>query len=96
MDQAGLARKWSQLIARCWADEKFKQQLLADPAATLKANGVDIPPGLTIKAYENDDKVFHLVIPAKPTDLSDVDLGRTDFSGCSQWCATTKPIGFGQ
>jgi len=27
-----------------------------------------------IKAFENTDKALHLVVPAKPTDLSDDDL----------------------
>ena len=25
-----------QIIAKCWADDAFKQRLLADPAGTLK------------------------------------------------------------
>jgi hypothetical protein len=66
-------KKMSQLIAKCWADEGFKQKLLADPAATLKAEGVELPAGLSVKALENTDKVFHLVIPVKPTG-SDEDL----------------------
>ena len=65
-----------QLIAKCWSDEGFKQKLLADPMATLKADGAELPAGLTLKAVENTDKVFHLVIPAKPTDLSDDDLDK--------------------
>ena len=67
-------KKMQQIIAKCWSDESFKQELLADPAATLKAEGVELPAGLTVKAVENTDKVFHLVIPSKPTDLSDDDL----------------------
>ena len=76
MNQEEQGKKMSQLIAKCWADEGFKRKLLADPAATLKAEGVELPAGLSIKALENTDKVFHLVIPAKPTDaeLSDEDL----------------------
>jgi hypothetical protein len=69
-------KKMSQLIAKCWSDEDFKRKLLADPAATLKAGGVEVPGGLSVKAVENNDKVFHLVIPAKPTDLSDEDLDK--------------------
>ena len=46
----------TQLIAKCWADENFKQKLLANPAATLKTQGVKLPPGLSIKAVENTDK----------------------------------------
>ena len=74
MNQDEQGKKVSQLIAKCWADEGFKRKLLADPAATLKAEGVESPAGLSIKAVENTDKVFHLVIPAKPTELSDEDL----------------------
>ena len=34
----------SEVIAKCWADEGFKQRLLADPMATLKAEGLEIVP----------------------------------------------------
>jgi nitrile hydratase alpha subunit len=76
MNQEAQGKKMSQLIAKCWADEGFKRKLLADPAATLKAEGAEWPAGLSIKALENTDKVVHLVIPAKPTDLSDEDLDK--------------------
>ena len=69
-------KKLNQIIAKCWSDESFKQKLLADPVATLKAEGMALPDGLSVKALENTDKVFHLVIPAKPTDLSDDDLDK--------------------
>ena len=69
-------KKMSQLIAKCWADEGFKQKLLADPAAMLKAEGVELPAGRSIKALADDATVFHLVIPTKPTDLSDEDLDK--------------------
>ena len=68
------AKKLQQLIARAWADDTFKQKLLADPATTLSAEGYPAPAGVTVKAVENTDKVFYLVIPAKPDDLADSDL----------------------
>src|SRR5438132_8775316 len=74
MNQEEQGKKMSQLIAKCWADEGFKQKILADPAATLKAEGVELPVGVSFKAHENTDKLVHLVIPAKPTDLSEEDL----------------------
>lgn len=76
MNQEEQSKKMDQLIAKCWADEDFKQKLLTDTMATLKAEGADLPAGLTVKAVENTDQVFHLVIPAKPTDLSDEDLDK--------------------
>jgi hypothetical protein len=75
MNQEEQGKKISQLIARCWADEGFKQKVLADPTATLRAEGLELPAGVSYVAHENTEKVAHLVIPAKPTDLSDEDLG---------------------
>jgi hypothetical protein len=88
MNQQDRSKKISQLIAKCWADEDFKQTLLADPAAALKAAGVELPAGTTVKIVENTDKVFHLAIPAKPTDLSDDDLDQIAGGtiSCSQCC----------
>jgi len=74
MNQEEQGKKMSQLLAKCWADDGFKQKVLADPAAALKAEGVELPAGLSFKAHENTDKVVHLVIPAKPTELSDEEL----------------------
>ena len=74
MNQEEQAKKMGQLIAKCWADEAFKRKLLADPAAMLTAEGIESPAGVSIRAVEDTDTVFHLVIPAKPTDLSDEDL----------------------
>jgi Nitrile hydratase, alpha chain len=70
------SKKMSKIIAKCWSNEAFKKKLLADPATTLKTEGVELqlPAGLSVKVLENDDKVFHLVIPAKPTDLWDEEL----------------------
>lgn len=75
MNQEEQSKKMSQLIAKCWVDKGFKQKLLTDPAATLKAEGVELPAGLSVKVLENTGNEYHLVIPAKPMDLSEVDLG---------------------
>ena len=83
MNQEEQSRKISQLIARCWADEAFKQALLADPMATLQAEGVEFSAGLSVVAVENTDEVFHLVIPAKPADLTDEELD--EVSGGIGW-----------
>jgi hypothetical protein len=70
------AVKMNQLIAKCWADERFKGRLLADPEGTMKEEGLAVPAGLTVKALENTDKIFHLVIPARPTELSADELDK--------------------
>jgi len=69
-------RKMQQIIAKCWSDEAFKEKLIADPHATLVAEGVEIPEGVNINVLTNTADTNYLVIPAKPDDveLSDEDL----------------------
>jgi hypothetical protein len=73
-----------KVIAKTWADNGFKVRLLADPAGVLKAEGLSTPAGATVKIVENTDTVFNLVLPAKPTDLSDEEMGAVSggFTGC--------------
>jgi hypothetical protein len=68
------AKRVNELVAKCWEDEGFKRQLMADPVATLQAQGVELPPGMKIQVVENTDQAFTLVIPPKPEDLSDEEL----------------------
>jgi len=64
-----------KIIAKAWRDPAFKAELIANPAAALKAEGIDVPDGITVTVLENTDKQFHLVLPPVPTDqLSDEAL----------------------
>ncbi|MEA1671872.1 NHLP leader peptide family RiPP precursor [Nitrospirillum sp. BR 11163] len=63
-----------KIIAKAWADEGYKARLLADPAAVLAAEGVDLPAGVTFKVVEDTAAVQTLVLPARPADMSDDDL----------------------
>jgi len=65
-----------RLIAKAWADEDFKTALLANPRAALKAQGYDLPEGVTLNVFENSDTVFNLVLPGAPAlALVGEDLG---------------------
>jgi hypothetical protein len=59
------------ILTKCWAGASFKQKLLVDPSTVLKAEGVDIPEGYTVRILENTDKVLHFVIPEHSTELPD-------------------------
>ena len=68
-------KQYGQVVAKAWADDEFKQQLLADPAAILQAEGIPVPAGVEVRAVENTDKVVYLTLPPKPSeDLSDEQL----------------------
>ncbi len=68
--------KFGKIIAKAWRDPAFKAELIANPAAALKAEGIDVPAGMTVTVVENTDKQFHLVLPpSRSTDeLSEDDL----------------------
>jgi hypothetical protein len=67
---------WQQLVVRAWSDPALKAKLLADPSGVLKANGLTVPKGITVKVLENTDKVLNLVLPVKPApeELSEEEL----------------------
>ena len=85
------AKQYQQIIAKCWVDEAFKQRLLDDPAGTLKAEGIAVPEGVRVRVVENTAQVFNLVIPARPTDLSDEML--TGVGGGVDWGGNPDMIG---
>jgi hypothetical protein len=67
--------EFGKIIAKAWRDPAFKAELIANPAAALKAEGIDVPAGMAVTVLENTDKKFHLVLPPVPTgELSDETL----------------------
>jgi hypothetical protein len=73
-----------KVIARCWDDEEFKERLVTDPAATLAAEGVQIPEGVTVRVVVESATERALVVPCAPSrglpdeSLADV-VGGHDF-----------------
>ena len=63
-----------RIISRCWEDDALKERLLADPAATLTAEGLEIPEGVTVNVVEDTPQVRTLVIPAAPAMMQDEEL----------------------
>lgn len=66
--------KMTQLIAKALSDKTFKENLIENPLAVLEAEGIKVPSGMKINIVQNTDKVFHLVLPYRSTELSDDDL----------------------
>ena len=64
-----------KVITRCWDDEAFKERLLADPLATLAAEGVEIPAGVTVHVVVESATERALVVPLPPDrELADAEL----------------------
>jgi hypothetical protein len=69
------AKEWGRVVSKAWADEQFKQRLLADPVVVLRENGIPVPAGITVNVIENTDTVCNLTLPLKPDKaLTDDEL----------------------
>jgi hypothetical protein len=56
--------QWAKIAAKALADDKFKQSLLADPAAALKAHGITPPAGVQLRVVQNTPTQVYLVLPS--------------------------------
>ena len=85
---------WGKVIARCWRDDDYKANLLADPRTVLTEAGLDVPDGIDVKVQEQVPGQRILTIPAPPDD-EDMELddhrleaaaggGWDDWGNC--WC----------
>ena len=71
-DQQENWKKWSQLVAQLWADEKLKRRLLDKPAAVLQEHGIEVPAGVEVRVVEPTDKLLYFVLPPKPANVSEL------------------------
>lgn len=63
-----------KILQRSGQDQAFRQRLVADPGAVLRAEGLDLPAGVQVRALENRPGLLHLVLPHRPADLDDAAL----------------------
>ena len=70
----------AEVIKKTWEDDKFRQELLANPKATLaKFFDIAFPENVSLAIHEESPTRMHLVLPTKPgtdgsEELSDDDL----------------------
>lgn len=68
----------SELIAKAWKDETFKQELINNPKAVFARElGQELPENLTIRVLEETGNTIYLVLPTSPQvseELSDEAL----------------------
>ena len=73
----------NDIIVKCWEDDNFKSQLIADPITTIEkftGNIVNIPQGkkIIVQDQSKDPNAVYINIPAEPNldelELSDEQL----------------------
>jgi len=68
-------RAYARVIAKVWADPEFERLLRAQPEATLREAGIQLPVGsnvriLPVKPQDPGDE-FYFILPPKPPRLDD-------------------------
>jgi anti-anti-sigma factor len=56
----------SDIIARTCLDKAFRRELISNPEAVLRREGIEVPEGVTVKVIENTDDRLHIVLPTTP------------------------------
>ena len=56
---------YADVVAKYWGDPDFKAKVDADPTSVLKAEGIAVPEGATVKLRFNTENLLHIVLPAK-------------------------------
>jgi hypothetical protein len=80
-DAQGWNSAWGQVVVQAWTDDTFKQRLLADPATVLREQGLTPPADKQLRIVEDTAETVHVVLPARPAELSDEDLDRVAGGG---------------
>ena len=92
-DAQGWQQKWGQVVAQAWSDDSYKQRLLADPAAVLAEQGLTAPTGKQVRIVEDTADTVHVVLPAKPDELSDDELDQAAGGAYIAVLLPSTPVG---
>ena len=76
-----------KVIVKALKDPSFKERLIADPAAVLKEEGVDLPANAKINIIQAKENEVNSVIPFMPegqdvSSLNDEDLAKMAGGTC--------------
>jgi len=65
-----------QVVSKASSDPAYRQQLIASPAATLQAAGVEIPAGMTVQVVQNTATTANLLLASRPAGLTDAEINQ--------------------
>ena len=74
-----------QIVEKSALDADFRQQLIADPKATISQElGISMPESMTIKIHESDMQTVHVALPPDP-NISEEQLEAISAGLCCCW-----------
>ena len=69
-----IRKKYAKIVAKAWADDDYKNKLIASPKEILKHEGIELPDKIKIRIFENSDSELNFVLPVKPTEIGGISL----------------------
>ncbi len=76
----------SNLVAKAWQDEAFKQQLMSAPKSVIAEAGLSLPDDIKVEVIEETNQTFYLVLPQPPSQIEDLSEAELEFvAGGSGW-----------
>ena len=74
-----------QIVDKSALDADFRQQLLADPKATISEElGIAIPDSMNVVVHESDMQTVHLALPPDP-NITEEQLEAVSAGLCCCW-----------
>ncbi len=72
-------KQWSRIVAKAWADDTFKDRLLADPKAVLLEHGFETTHEVCVRSDDTTEvqsagEILYLTLPPRPTDIFEEEL----------------------
>lgn len=89
-DAQDFERKWGQVVAQAWSDDSYKQRLLADPVGVMAEQGLTPPTGKQLRIVEDTADTVHVVLRAKPDELSDDELDQAAGGAYIAFCSSAQ------
>lgn len=68
MSTDNVRQAWGEIISRCWKDETFKQEFIAEPAKVMQAAGLAVKEQMTYQVLENTDTYTYVALPAEASN----------------------------
>jgi Nitrile hydratase, alpha chain len=78
---------YAKVIAKAWANASYRQQLVSNPKAALKAEGWELPDNVNVTVQpDSNSSSLVLGIPPRPAGIGDDQLERHSKDFAAKCC----------
>ncbi|HPG29550.1 MAG TPA: NHLP leader peptide family RiPP precursor [bacterium] len=82
ISQDEMRKKYAKIVAKAWADEDYKKNLLNNTETVLKNEGFEVPADLKIQIIEEPENTKIFVLPQKTDDNKKIETVEKRIAAC--------------